>query len=586
MFTKITNFLFLIIFFSISIKSDIPVHCPRDKIEGNWTFRTNKDQFKPSLDDPKTTCTHGFPDKIDNTIGDIDYTFPAYDEINIYLNKDFKVYEQLIEVGRWTPVYDEGFILYYKNSQFTAFMKYYKEDNTGAFQSNCDKTMIGWFISNVDSRSDNWSCFFGFKTKILNYGTSLIQVNRFLYKFNSSKNQARSKSSQIFYKNDPELIEKRSKLNDKYKYEEQKDVVEQINNNDLSWKADFNDGFKGLTFFQLHEHLGSKSKFKNSQEKNEEESMKEDEINENKKSKSEKNELIKKAKISLVKPFGQKTRDKNSSEVKNYSEVTKYLKYELFDIHEEKLPKIWDWTDVGGNNYVSSPRTQGKCGSCYTFSTISSLESRLRILTNNEDQTKFSTQYVLSCNFYTQGCGGGYPILVGKFLSEFEMLTEDCYPYQGADAECRVSCENGYLKKRYFVSNYDYIGGYYGATNEVAMMKEIRARGPIPANMLVPWSFSYYKKGIYANHKKLSQNNYKLSKMSIIDRDIDWEKVDHSVLLVGWGEEKGVKYWIGMNTWGVTFGEEGFFRILRGENECNIESMGEVVNIRFEEKEN
>ena len=68
-----------------------------------------------------------------------------------------------------------------------------------------------------------------------------------------------------------------------------------------------------------------------------------------------------------------------------------------------------------------------------------------------------------------------------------------------------------------------------------------------------------------------------------MDNNIDWEKVNHSVLLVGWGEEKGVKYWIAMNTWGTNFGEGGFFRIQRGENECNVESMVEVLNIRYEE---
>jgi len=55
-------------------------------------------------------------------------------------------------------------------------------------------------------------------------------------------------------------------------------------------------------------------------------------------------------------------------------------------------------------------------------------------------------------------------------------------------------------------------------------------------------------------------------------------------MLVGWGEDKGIKYWIGMNTWGIQFGEEGFFRILRGENECNIESMGDYFHLKVEDR--
>ena len=58
-----------------------------------------------------------------------------------------------------------------------------------------------------------------------------------------------------------------------------------------------------------------------------------------------------------------------------------------------------------------------------------------------------------------------------------------------------------------------------------------------------------------------------------MDNNIDWEKVNHSVQLVGWGEEKGVKQCIGMNTWGSIIGEGGFYRIQRGENDCSVESM-------------
>ena len=52
-------------------------------------------------------------------------------------------------------------------------------------------------------------------------------------------------------------------------------------------------------------------------------------------------------------------------------------------------------------------------------------------------------------------------------------------------------------------------------------------------------------------------------------------KVDHSVLLYGWGEIEGVKFWLIQNSWGDFWGEEGRFRIIRGENSLGIESLGE-----------
>ena len=74
-----------------------------------------------------------------------------------------------------------------------------------------------------------------------------------------------------------------------------------------------------------------------------------------------------------------------------------------------------------------------------------------------------------------------------------------------------------------------------------------------------------YRRGIY-EHTGLS------------DRYNPWKTTNHVVLVVGYGyagknPDRGKKYWIVQNTWGATWGERGYFRIRRGTNECNIESM-------------
>ena len=48
----------------------------------------------------------------------------------------------------------------------------------------------------------------------------------------------------------------------------------------------------------------------------------------------------------------------------------------------------------------------------------------------------------------------------------------------------------------------------------------------------------------------------------------------HAIRIVGWGVENNEKYWIIANSWNPSWGENGYFRILRGVNECGIESQG------------
>merc|ERR1719291_962092 len=65
----------------------------------------------------------------------------------------------------------------------------------------------------------------------------------------------------------------------------------------------------------------------------------------------------------------------------------------------------------------------------------------------------------------------------------------------------------------------------------------------------------------------------------------EWERIDHAVLLVGWGEENGQKYWKLQNSWGPDWGEDGFFRIAAEENEPGIESIPEAADVVEDEQE-
>lgn len=227
-----------------------------------------------------------------------------------------------------------------------------------------------------------------------------------------------------------------------------------------------------------------------------------------------------------------------------------------------QLPASFDWRDVNGVNFVSPIRNQGACGSCYAFGSMAQLEARLRIMSNNSDQTVFSTQNIVSCSQYSQGCDGGFPYLIaGKYGQDFGHIAEDCFPYKGIDMPCMASsC------KRHYTRDYYYIGGYYGACNEPLMREELVKNGPIAVSFEVYNDFTAYKSGIY-HHTGLT------------DKFNPWEVTNHVVLVVGYGEEEGQPYWIVKNSWGPEWGEQGFFRIRRGNDECSIESIAVGITL-------
>ncbi|XP_047248200.1 dipeptidyl peptidase 1 [Girardinichthys multiradiatus] len=222
------------------------------------------------------------------------------------------------------------------------------------------------------------------------------------------------------------------------------------------------------------------------------------------------------------------------------------------------LPEHWDWRNVDGVSFVSPVRNQASCGSCYSFATMGMLEARVRILTNNSDAPVLSPQQVVSCSEYSQGCDGGFPYLIGKYIQDFGIVEESCFPYIAKDSPCGLPQNCG----RMYTAEYGYVGGFYGGCSETAMMLELVKNGPMAVALEVYSDFMHYKGGIY-HHTGLA------------DSINPFEVTNHAVLLVGYGRchKTGQKYWIVKNSWGAQWGEEGYFRILRGRDECAIESI-------------
>ncbi|KAH0625216.1 hypothetical protein JD844_033494 [Phrynosoma platyrhinos] len=196
------------------------------------------------------------------------------------------------------------------------------------------------------------------------------------------------------------------------------------------------------------------------------------------------------------------------------------------------LPKSWDWRNVNGVNYVSPVRNQGRIHSFQNF--------HIEIL-------------IRMC------CDGGFPYLIaGKYTQDFGVVEEACFPYTATDSPCtfKHSCYH------YYATDYYYVGGFYGGCNEALMKLELVKHGPMAVAFEVYADFLHYKEGIYHH-------------TGLMDLFNPFELTNHAVLLVGYDSDPntGEPFWIVKNSWGTSWGEQGYFRIRRGTDECAIESI-------------
>lgn len=121
---------------------------------------------------------------------------------------------------------------------------------------------------------------------------------------------------------------------------------------------------------------------------------------------------------------------------------------------------------------------------------------------------------------------------------------------------------------------FSYVGGYYGGSDEESMMKEIYHNGPIIVAINATPELYYYSDGIFHSEAKKSEGKFEKNVKP-------WEYTNHAVVCIGWGEDvvndNIVKYWILKNSWGQTWGENGYFKMNRGTNMASVEAQGVYI---------
>lgn len=243
------------------------------------------------------------------------------------------------------------------------------------------------------------------------------------------------------------------------------------------------------------------------------------------------------------------------------------------------IPKSFDSRDKWGSICPSlyEIRDQGSCGSCWAVAAAEAISDRTCIGTKGKFTKSLSSEDLLSCcgDDCGSGCDGGYPEAAWSYWTETGIVTggaynsnEGCLPYEIASCDhhvvgkekpcgasestptCPFACKNdlSWASDKHLGRK-----SYQVSSDPSEIQAEIMLHGPVEAAFTVYTDFPSYKSGVYQH---LTGE----------------EEGGHAVKIVGWGEEDGTPYWLVANSWNTDWGLEGYFKILRGRDECGIES--------------
>lgn len=253
------------------------------------------------------------------------------------------------------------------------------------------------------------------------------------------------------------------------------------------------------------------------------------------------------------------------------SDLPSLVKNSLPKTPLQQLPVNFDWRNVNGVMFVSPVTNQflpSPCGSCWAHAVVGALTDRLIIATKAlKPVVRLSAQVLLNAGPVKGfgSCAGGNDAQAYQFIHDYGITDETCMPYKGVDFstwgelplqdtmcwQCNRNGTCGFVNaSKTYVSEYGTLKG------EAEMMNEIYNRGPIACSLFAHSpAFENYKSGIISDEGQYTTTT-------------------HVVSITGWGVDgaTGMKFWVGRNSFGTTWGEDGWFRLQRGTNCLDIEN--------------
>jgi C1A family cysteine protease len=217
--------------------------------------------------------------------------------------------------------------------------------------------------------------------------------------------------------------------------------------------------------------------------------------------------------------------------------------YDDADYSNASFADSIDWVAKGA---VSPIKNQASCGSCWAFSTVGAVEGHYQIAGN--PLTQFSEENLVSCDNKMHGgsdngCHGGLMDHAFAWIKKNGLCTERDYPYaagSGIAPACKTSCAPAVT-----------LTGFTDVRGEAGMIPAL-AKGPVSVAV------------------EADKSAFHLYKSGVLDSAACGKKLDHGILAVGYGTDEGRGYYKVKNSWGTTWGESGYIRLVQGKDMCGI----------------
>lgn len=215
------------------------------------------------------------------------------------------------------------------------------------------------------------------------------------------------------------------------------------------------------------------------------------------------------------------------------------------NIVADNVPDTVDWREKG---YVTPVKNQGQCGSCWAFSATGSMEGQHFRKTGK--LVSLSEQNLVDCVTADAGCRGGLPEHAFEYVIKNHGIdTESTYPYKGKNEQCEYSPSNNGATFSKWVA--------VKSKSEDELKKAVATVGPVSVGIDAShFTFQLYKRGVY--HARFCSQT----------------RLDHGVLVVGYGNDAGKDFWLVKNSWGSSYGMGGYIQMSRNRNNnCGIATM-------------